>query len=54
MSRQVLPRRRSNVSLQQTSARSSEAIAVEWLENVQTCRLVSRMAGRSLAAELRR
>jgi len=27
---------------------------VEWLENTQTCVLASHLAGRSLAAELRR
>ena len=43
-----------NGSLQLTSARSKEAIAVEWLDSPQTTRLVSRLASRSLAAELGR
>lgn len=44
----------SNVSLQLTSARSREAIAVEWLDGAQKSILVSRMENRSLAAELQR
>ena len=43
-----------NETLQLTSARSKEAIAVEWLDSAQTCILVSRLARRPLAAELRR
>jgi len=43
-----------NVSLQLTSAKSKEAIAVEWLASAQTSILVSRVASRSLAAELGR
>jgi hypothetical protein len=46
--------RLANETLQQTSARAKEAIAVEWLESAQTCILMSRMGRRSLAAELRR
>jgi hypothetical protein len=44
----------SNVSLQLPSARRGGGIAVEWLDSTQTRRLVSRMANRSLAAELER
>lgn len=43
-----------NESLQQTSARSCGGVAVEWLDAAQIRRLVSRLAGRSLAAELGR
>jgi hypothetical protein len=43
-----------NVSLQLTSARSKEAIAVEWLDGTQTYMLVSRLVSRSLATELGR
>jgi hypothetical protein len=42
------------VSLQLTSARSCGALSIVWLEGAQTCILVSRMDGRSLAAELGR
>jgi hypothetical protein len=41
-----------NETLQPTSARSKEAIAVEWLESTQTRKLVSRLVSGSLAAEL--
>jgi hypothetical protein len=44
----------ANVSLQLTSARTTEVIAVEWLESAQTCILVSRLDSRPLAAELGR
>ena len=43
-----------NESLQRTSARPKEVVAVEWLDSAQTCILVSRMDVWPLAAELGR